>query len=720
MTSVAQTNTDLSLESQENSTNSGDPALLALAYVAGQFNLSVEVAQLEHQLGKADGPVESEDLCRSTRWLGLRAKSIISAPERLEYLPLPALLNTHQGWLVLQAVSEESVTLYHPLTGRTRSYPKSHLAQNWDGETILISELKEQAAQHKFGFQWFVPSVRKHIRQFKVVLLVSLMLQLIALITPMLFENVIDRVLVSRSLSSLEVLGIAMLVLAIFEPLYGHMRSWLFANLASKVNSELSARLYQHLVTLPLNYFQQRQTGQIIARVKEMGQIRQFLTGSALTMLLDLVFISLFVAVMFSYAAKLTWIVLASLLLYFIFWLAVGPGLRAKVLREYELAADNTAFLAESVTGIETIKTTATEEKFLQRWERQLASFIRAAFKAKVVGIWAGQGIGLIQKLTSALVLWWGVTLVMEGKLSAGELVAFNMLSGHVTQPILRLAQVWQDFQHTLISLRRVGDILDEPSERGSSGLASVPQLSGQIGFSHVRFRYNDDGKEVLRNLTLDIKAGEFVGITGPSGSGKSTLTRLLQRLYVPQQGHILIDGIDLAIADPVALRRNMSVVLQESILFSGSIAENISLCRPDATIEAIKEVATIAGAHDFIKEMPEGYNTQVGEKGARLSGGQCQRVALARALLTNPRILLLDEATSALDYESEAAIMSNMSAISSDRTVISIAHRLNTIRHADRILVLDQGEIIEQGTHDELVKLNGTYASLWKQQAGH
>ena len=373
--------------------------------------------------------------------------------------------------------------------------------------------------------------------------------------------------------------------------------------------------------------------------------------------------------------------------------------------------------MIESITGIETIKTTATELSFLRQWERQLASFVRASFRAKVVGILAGQGIGLIQKLTSALVLWWGVTLVIEGLLTPGELVAFNMLAGNVTQPILRLAQIWQDFQHTLISLRRIGDILDEDTEQGSGGLASVPKLAGGVSFSGVRFRYHSDGQEVLRNLNIDIKPGEFIGITGPSGSGKSTLTRLLQRLYIPQHGQVLVDGIDLAIADPVALRRNMSVVLQESLLFSGTIAENIRLCSPLASDAEVMQAASLAGADEFIREQAEGYNAQVGEKGGRLSGGQRQRIALARALITNPRILLLDEATSALDYESEAAVMANMDTISQGRTVISIAHRLNTLRYADRILVLDKGEIVEQGTHQQLLELDGIYANLWRLQ---
>lgn len=708
---------DMNAFATSTNTHETDPGLLALSYAVRRFDLAVDPSQLSHRLGRKKGRVDGHDLCRCARWVGLRARPITTRITRLTLLPLPALLNTAQGWLVLEAVDDQSVTLYHPSSDHKRRYPVEVFTQHWQGETILLAEPHDLPKPQKFGFGWFLPSVRKHARQFRHVVLVSLMMQVIALVTPMLFENVIDRVLVSRSLSSLQVLGIAMLALALFEPLYGFMRSWLFTNLASKVNAELSSRLYQHLVTLPLGYFQQRQTGQIIARVHEMGQVRQFLTGSALTMVLDLAFVGLFLGVMFSYAPTLTGIVLGSLAIYFFFWLAIGPILRARVLREYELSADNTAFLAESVTGIETIKTTATEASFLSMWERQLASFVRGAFRAKLVGILAGQGIGLIQKLTSALVLWWGVTLVMEGKLTPGELVAFNMLSGNVTQPILRLAQIWQDFQHTLISLRRVGDILDEETEQGSGGLASIPQLRGGIEFRTVRFRYNEDGQEILRNLNLVVQPGEFIGITGPSGSGKSTLTRLLQRLYIPQHGQVLIDGIDLAIADPVALRRNMSVVLQESQLFDGSIAENIKLCRPQASDEEVRAVACLAGADEFICAMPQGYNTQVGEKGGRLSGGQRQRIALARALLTNPGILLLDEATSALDYESEAAVMENMALIAKGRTVVSIAHRLNTLRHADRILVIDRGQIIEQGSHEQLLNLNGTYSRLWALQ---
>ncbi|PUA47268.1 type I secretion system permease/ATPase [Pseudomonas protegens] len=696
-----------------------DSGLHALAWAARRFDLSISVAQLAHRLGRVEGLADSLDLRRCAGWIGLRARAVRSQVQRLQHLPLPALLETTQGWVVLDAVDGDQLRIYWPLQGQCQTLTRAELALCWParGQVLLLAEQHVQPKARGFGVGWFLPSILKHGRQFRSVLLVSLMLQGVALVTPLLFENIIDRVLVSRGLSSLQVLGMAMLALALFEPLFGLVRSWLFSNVASKINAELSARLYQHLIQLPLGYFQGRQTGEIIARVGEMQQIRQFLTGSALTLVLDLAFCGLFIAVMYSYAPLLTWVVVGSLALYFLFWLCVGPLLRSRALREYELNAANTAFLTEAVTGIETIKTGAIENGFQQQWQRQLAAYVRAAFHTRIVGIWAGQGIGLIQKLTAALLLWWGVMLVLDGQLSPGQLVAFNMLAGHVVEPILRLAQVWQDFQHTLISLRRLGDILDTECESGSGGLASVPALQGGVSFQGVRFRYAEDGQEVLRQLDLEIRPGEFVGITGPSGSGKSTLTRLLQRLYVPQHGRVMVDGIDLAIADPVALRRNMSVVLQESVLFAGSVAQNIRLCRPQASDAEVQDAARLAGAASFIEALAQGYETQVGERGGQLSGGQRQRIALARALLCNPGILLLDEATSALDYESEAAVMANLQDIARGRTVISVAHRLNTLRHADRILVIDQGRVLEQGTHQQLLDLDGLYARQWALQ---
>ncbi|CCN45282.1 conserved membrane hypothetical protein [Vibrio nigripulchritudo MADA3029] len=665
--------------------------LLCLRYIAKQFNQPIEISHLKHKLGDAVCELDSINLQRCAQWVGLKSKEVNSRLDELISSPLPAIARLNDGYKVLVSSTRTHVTLYCPIESCTHTYPFETFSKQWQGVLFLFADTGLKSEDVSFGFSWFFPTLKKHAAQLKKVILFSLLIQLIALVTPLLFANVIDRVLVSRSLTSLHVLGLALFALAVFEPIYSYMRSWLYANLASRINSELSARLYSHLVALPMSYFNHRQTGQITARVREMDQIRQFLSGSALTMLLDLLFVGVFIAVLFAYAPLLTWVVLGSLVLYFLFWLTIGPSLRSKVKREYEATADNTAFLTESITGIETVKTNSLERSFEGQWQNYLAKQLKAGFKARVTSIWAQQGVSLIQKLTSALVLWWGVKLVMTGDLSPGELVAFNMLAGQVTQPILRLAQVWQDFQHTLISLQRVGDILNEPQEAGAEGLASIPEMKGEVTFSNVRFRYDSDSPEVLNNLSLTIKAGEFVGIKGRSGSGKSTLTKLLQRLYSPTSGQVLVDGMDLAIADPVELRRSMSVVLQESCLFSGTVFENIRQCAPNATKEQVKHAACLAGANQFIESLPEGYNTQVGESGNRLSGGQKQRIALARALITNPRILILDEATSALDYESEAEIVSRLPSISKGRTVISIAHRLSTLVHCSRVVDMDE-----------------------------
>ncbi|WP_375320187.1 type I secretion system permease/ATPase [Aliivibrio logei] len=691
----------------------------AVVYAGNHFHKKSTSTQLKHALGVNHANLSDMEIREAAEHIGLKSQVTKVQVSDLNTLPLPLLIEIDGGWKVLTKTTDGSSFLYDPATQSEQ--PKKVSSNNHLStyKVLLVVDERLSCKEVKFGLSWFTPSIWRQKSQMRDVFFYAIALQIFALVSPILFENVIDKVLVGRSLSSLHVLAIAMLALAIAEPAYSYLRNTVFGHLASQVNAELSGRLYRHLVGLPLTYFKQRQTGQIIARVREMAQIRQFLTGSTLMLLLDLIFVTVFIAVMFHYASTLTWLVIGSLVIYFLLWLIAGPLIRKKVESEYESDANATTFLTEAVTGIETIKTTATEHRFLHQWQRILSQQLNRSFEAKKTGLIAGQGIALIQKITAALLLWWGVTAVLNGELTPGQLVAFNMLAGHVTQPVLRLAQVWQDFQHTLIALKRVGDILDEPKENSKQGLASVPELDGGIEFSNIRFRYHEDTPEVLTNLSLKIKPGQFIGITGPSGSGKSTLTRLLQRLYVPQHGQVLVDGMDLAIADPISLRRNMSVVLQESILFSGSVADNIRLSKPQASDEEVRYAAQLAGALEFIKELPHGFNQPVGEKGASLSGGQRQRIALTRALLVNPKILLLDEATSALDYHSEAAIMSNMEEICRDRTVISIAHRLNTIRHAHNIIVLDKGQVCESGSHNELLEKDGLYAKLWKQQIG-
>lgn len=696
--------------------------LAALARAAACFDLAVESSHLAHKVGLAPQDIDNITLCRCANWIGLRARAVNYPISRLDNLTLPLLFSCDTQWYVLLALNEQEASIYCYADSQQQHLQKQisrqELASLWCGEAILLAkaELHEQK-KIPFGFSWFIPVITKYRLQLRNIILVSLLLQGILLVTPMLFETVIDKVLVSRGMGSLMVLGIAMIALAIVEPCYTFLRGWLFSHLSSRMGAELNTGLYRHLMGLPLGYFASQQTGQTIAKVREMEQIRSFLTGSALTMLLDLVFVSTFIAVMFCYSQPLTWIVLFSLVCYLLFWWAAGGMLRKRVERQYETSAQNTAFLTEAISGLETIKTSATENQFNRSWRHSLANYVRASFACARAANIAEQGISLINKVTSAILLWVGVTLVLDGELSPGQFIAFTLFSGYVTQPILRLAQIWQDFQHTQVALKRIGTILDYPTEPGSAGLLSSSNSPGGLAFKQVRFRYRPDTAEVIQNLNLDIAGGEFVGITGPSGCGKSTLTKLLQRLYTPQHGQILVDGQDLAITDATTLRCQMSVVLQESVLFSGSIRDNICQCRPNADDAHVEHIARLAGAHDFIAALAQGYQTPVGERGSLLSGGQRQRVALARALMADPKILILDEATSALDYESEAAIMRQLPEITRNRTVICIAHRLNTLRQCHRILVLKEGQVLEQGNHQELLDKSGTYARLWRLQ---
>jgi subfamily B ATP-binding cassette protein HlyB/CyaB len=461
--------------------------------------------------------------------------------------------------------------------------------------------------------------------------------------------------------------------------------------------------------------------GDSVARVRELENVRSFITGSALTLVIDLSFTFVFLAVMYHYSSLLTGIVLGSIPAYMLLSVLVTPVLRARVNEKFSRGAENQAFLVESVHGVETLKAMAVEPQMQNRWEDHLAGYVQASFKASSLGNIASQVAGLINKVVIVLILWVGARAVIRGDISVGQLIAFNMLAARVSGPVLRLVQLWQDFQQAGVSIQRLGDILNTPAEPGHDrSRLSLPGIRGRISFDQVNFRYRPDGPEILRDVSLDINVGEVVGIVGRSGSGKSTLTRLVQRLYVPERGRVLIDGVDSAQVDTAWLRRRIGVVLQENMLFNRSVRENIALSDPGLRMEAVIQAARLAGAHEFILDMPQGYDTLVGEQGDNLSGGQRQRIAIARALVGNPRILVFDEATSALDYESERIIQQNMHAICKGRTVIIVAHRLSMVRDAHRIIVMERGRIAEQGTHATLLRREGAYARLYALQYGH
>ncbi|EOR6820877.1 enterohemolysin T1SS ABC transporter permease/ATPase EhxB, partial [Escherichia coli] len=547
---------------------------------------------------------------------------------------------------------------------------------------------------------------------------VSAFIQFLALITPLFFQVVMDKVLVHRGFSTLNIITIAFIIVILFEVILTGARTYIFSHTTSRIDVELGAKLFRHLLALPVSYFENRRVGETVARVRELEQIRNFLTGQALTSVLDLFFSVIFFCVMWYYSPQLTLVILLSLPCYVIWSLFISPLLRRRLDDKFLRNAENQAFLVETVTAINTIKSMAVSPQMIATWDKQLAGYVASSFRVNLVAMTGQQGIQLIQKSVMVISLWMGAHLVISGEISIGQLIAFNMLAGQVIAPVIRLAHLWQDFQQVGISVERLGDVLNTPVEK-KSGRNILPEIQGDIEFKNVRFRYSSDGNVILNNINLYISKGDVIGIVGRSGSGKSTLTKLLQRFYIPETGQILIDGHDLSLADPEWLRRQIGVVLQENILLNRSIIDNITLASPAVSMEQAIEAARLAGAHDFIRELKEGYNTIVGEQGVGLSGGQRQRIAIARALVTNPRILIFDEATSALDYESENIIMKNMSRICKNRTVIIIAHRLSTVKNANRIIVMDNGFISEDGTHKELIsKKDSLYAYLYQLQA--
>ena len=526
-----------------------------------------------------------------------------------------------------------------------------------------------------------------------------------------------DKVLVNKGLTTLDVLAVGLLIVSVFEVVLGGMRTWLFSHTAYRVDVMLGARLFNHMVKLPIAYFNSRRVGDSVARVRELENLRSFLTGSTLTLIIDICFTVVFFVAMLCYSPLLTGVVAAIIPLYVILSFCITPILRKFLEDKFQRGAENQAFLVETISDIHTVKAMAVEPQFQRRWEDTIANYVRSAFRADNLGNFAVQTTQFINKLTTVLVIWFGARAVIAGDMSIGQLVAFNMFAQRVSGPILRLAKVWQDLQQAGVSLERLGDILNNPTEAVNNAATNPGTIKGQIKFENVSFRYRPDGPYILDNINLTVNPGESIGIVGRSGSGKSTLTSLLQRFYPPENGRVLVDGIDLNLVEVSWLRRQIGVVLQESKLFNRDVRENIALSDPGVDMNRVMHAAALAGAHDFILELPEGYSTMVGEQGSTLSGGQRQRIAIARALLTNPRILILDEATSALDYESEHIIQNNMSAISKDRTVMVIAHRLSTIRLCDRIIVMDKGRIVEHGTHSDLISQNGYYRKLWDYQ---
>lgn len=696
-------------------------ALWCLVKLSAFHQRSVDPDQLVRSLGFEHRVIGIPELLIACGEIGLKSKSVMMDWTDLSRLVLPAMAELSSGEFVIIGKMTPDGRL--PVTSMGSQKPSLFDQAQWEniasGQILLIKErLSASNPNRTFGLSWFIPVFKKYRKELIEVLVAAFLFQLLGVGVPLFVQVIIDKVFVYQNYATLTVVAAGMFIVILFNGIFAILQSLLLAHVGNRIDVTLGSAVYRRLVRIPLRYFEQRRIGDTTARVREMEPLRNFLTGQALLSLVDGLFIFIYIGLLLFYSFSLTCVVLIAMVTLATTTGLFRPALRARLEQKFDNGADNQAFLVESVTGMETVKAMALEANMVQRWDRLLARYVTSAYRSDRLGSFA-RGIGTtLQNLTTLAILWFGARLVLSGQLTVGALIAFQMLSSRAMAPMMRISSLWQQFQQVGISIRRLGDLMNAPVEPVmDASRSTLPPLKGGLQFDNVAFRYHQDLALALDNISFEVEPGTTVGVVGRSGSGKSTLAKLMQRLYLAEQGRILFDEHDVQQVDPGWLRRQIAVVPQESFLFGGTLRENIAVRFPSAPMNHIVEVAKLAGAHEFITQLPHGYDTQVGERGAALSGGQRQRIAIARALITNPRILILDEATSALDYESERIIQDNLAHIARGRTVIIIAHRLSILRQAGQILVLEQGRLAEQGTHDELIDLGGLYRHLYKQQ---
>lgn len=685
--------------------------------------LQIEGITLPAEKGAAcqAGAVDFAGMQRSAKKAGLRVRLVKPSLEELAGFEEPLLGRLKEGGYIVIGKSNGRVLLvFDPATGKTQTYKAEDFLAAWSGECLWIKrKFSLKAASQKFNLLWFVSVIFEYRKYFFDVLLASFFLQLFGLVTPLFTQVIIDKVILHKGIATLDVLAGALLAAALFQCMMSIARKYIETHTTNKIDMILGTRLFRHLLSLPLRYFEVRRVGDTLTRVSALNSIRGFLTGSSLTAFLDAFFSIVFFAVMFYYSVFLTCIALLPLPFYLLQNILVTPVYKKRLEEVWRSGARSNAFLVEAVTGVQTMKALAVEPQFNHQWEKVLAQYVHDTFNNAKLGIGINASSNIIQNIMIFGILLAGGHAVMNGEMTIGQLIAFQMLSRQAGEPLHRLSGLWQTCQQTILAVERLGDILNTAPEISQLHEQKLQQLTGKIEFQQVSFSYNAETVPNIRDMSFVIEPGMRVGIVGRSGSGKSTLTKLVERLYIPGSGHIYIDGEDILDIQPVWLRQQVGVVLQENFLFHGSIRDNIAFGRPAASIQEVIQAAQLAGAHEFILELADGYDTVVGERGDSLSGGQQQRIAIARALLMNPRILIFDEATSALDYESENIIMGNIDRIAAGRTMLFIAHRLSTVRNCDRILVVEKGALAEWGTHAELMAKQGIYFHLYQQQEG-
>ena len=648
--------------------------------------------------------------------------SVILTPEnndQLTRIPTPSIFLTRGKPIIIWEKINNEFLIGDPKTGQ--SLKSTDQISNLLGKKYLLLSINKtnKSPKARFGLSWFWPSIKKHKSSLIQVIIASFFVQLLALLNPLLIQQIIDAVISQGNFSSLNILGGLLIFLAFAQALLGSLRTYLFSDTTNRIDVNLGSTIIRHLLRLPLDYFARRPVGEVSGRIGELENIRSFLTGTALTVLLDSIFSIIYIAVLLSYSVQLTIWALGVLPIFVALTIFISPILRDQLRRKAEATAKVNSHLVESLSGMETIKAQNMELTSEWKWEKMYSMQVKEGFRNTVTNTAASSASNFLQQVSGLIIIWVGAALVLQGKLTLGQLIAFRIISGYVTSPLLRLASLWQNFQETSISLERLSDIVDHPEEIEITGenLPPIPPIEGNIKYENVNFRFRSSGPYQLLNVSLTIKKSSFIGIVGSSGSGKSTVLKLLTRLYNPVSGSIKIDGHDISKVDLYSLRNQIGIVPQDSILFEGSIQNNIALTKPDASYQEIIDAAKIACADEFIDKLPSGYASMVGERGTGLSGGQRQRLAIARIILMKPKLLILDEATSALDVDTEKRLLKNILDFFKESTILFISHRLSNLKNADNIFVMSEGSLVEEGNHKSLVKLNGRYATLYKQQ---
>lgn len=683
--------------------------------IANQLDIAFRRDSIEKILKDeiARGKILDLQLCGNIlSFMGLHVRGFkvkATAGTRLEKY---GLITWGNCFAIIKDSNENGLILASPLEGLIEISAQSLISHFPSGINILQVEVNNLTPRNEFGWEWLKPSLIKYRSTLIQVLLASLTVQIFGLANPLLVQVIIDKVITQRSLDTLQILGFALIIVVIIEAVISSLRTFLLTDTANRIDMKLGSEIIDHLIKLPLGYFDKKPVGELSSRISELEKIRSFVTGQGLFTIIDAFLSVVYIAIMLFYSWLLTLISLAVIPIQILISIVGAPLFRRQSREAAQLNANTQSHLVEIIGGIQTVKSQNIEMVARWKWQDYFAKYMSATFAKVYTGTLLSQSSQTLQKLSQLLVLWVGAGLVLDGTLSLGQLIAFRIISGYVTQPILRLSSLWQSIQEIKVSFERLADIIDTEVESNEPDRKSLPMppIIGEVTFDSVSFRFHPSQKYILNNICLSIKPGSNICIVGESGSGKSTLTKLISRIYPVNEGRILIDNYDISKMELYSIRRQIGFVPQEPLLFSGTIAENISVASPNASFMLIEHAARIACAHEFIMQLPNGYSSEVGERGSNLSGGQRQRIAIARTILMSPRLLILDEATSALDHNTEINVLNNIKKEFNNETVIYITHRLSSAKNADQLIVMNQGRVEEAGSHEELLALRGVY----------